>query len=329
MPMIVSRRKRADRLSSVALFCMVVGLCGAVWLALKPPAPAELSRAPAASQAVSAPAPVAPAADNLSILWLGANDVSAASGRPSSPAAGLPPLASDAPPFAIRGMIGSLSGSSSVVFIQAASGVSMIRQGEVVDGWKLMGVTGNAATFAREDRAVTLSLAKREYDAGGGSAPMTAGSGPSPAPRFSPPVPTQLPPSPQVPRLEQASGPSTAAASTSVGSASAKTIEVVVPRSLVDQARANPLAAMQGVNIEQYAPNGQMQGYTIANVSPDSLAAPYVSSGDRILAVNGTPINSIGSAMNIYQQLSASGVSAVTVTMERGGQRLNVVYTIK
>ncbi|MGO8704612.1 MAG: hypothetical protein ACLQVA_12395 [Candidatus Brocadiia bacterium] len=327
--MIVSRRKRADRFSSAALVCLTAGLCGTSWFTLKPPAPVELSRAPAAPPSVSAPGPMAPAADNLSILWQGATDVSAASGGPSSPAAGLPALAGDAPPFTIRGTIASSSGSFSFAFIQTASSALMIRQGEVAEGWKLTGVTENAATFAREDRTITLSMAKPEYNAAGGSAPASAGSAPSPASRFPQPAPVaaapvQLPPSPQ-----PAGGPSTAAASTSVGSATAKTIEVVVPHSVVDTLRANPLAAMQGLSIEPYMVNGQMQGYNVPNVSSDSVAAPYLSSGDRILAVNGAPINSAGAAMNIYQQLSASGASSVTVTMERGGQRLNVVYTIK
>ena len=325
--MIVSRRKRADRLSSAALVCMAAGLCGAAWFALKPPAPAEPSRAPAAPPSVSAPGPVAPAADNLSILWLGANDVSAASGRPSSPVAGLPALAGDAPPFTIRGTIASSSGSFSFAFIQSASGASMIRQGEVADGWKLMSVTGNTATFARDDRAVTLSLAKREYDASGGSAPGSAGSGPSPASRFSPPIPVaagpvQLPPSPQ-----PAGSPSAAAASTSVGSATAKGTEVVVPQSLVNMVRTDPIAATHGLQIQM--PTGQSQGITVVNVAASAPAAPYLSSGDRILAVNGNPINSMTDAMNVYQQLTANGNTSVTVTMERGGQRLNVVYTIK
>jgi len=242
--------------------------------------------------------------------------------------AGFPALGGETGPFTIRGMIASLSGSSSVVFVQSPSGVSMIRLGEVMDGWKLADVKGNTATFVREGRTVTLSLAKREYDAGGGTAPANAGSGPS-SPRLSRAVPVatspaQLPPSPQSPER-----PSAAAASASVGSATAKGTEIAVPQSLVDAVRANPLAAMQGLSIEPYTPNGQMQGYTIASVAQDSVAAPYVSAGDRILAVNGTPINSVTNAMNIYQQLIASGNTSVTVTMERDGQRQNVVYSIK
>jgi type II secretion system protein C len=268
-----------------------------------------------------------PAADNRSVLWAGA--ASAALSQQSSPAAGFADSGGETAPFTIRGMIASLSGSSSVVFIQSSSGVSMIRQGEVTDGWKLTDVKGNTATFAREGRTVTLSLAKPQYEAGGGTATASAPSGPSsPLGRLRAGLivtgPVQLPPIPQSPQ-----GPSAAAASASVGSATAKGTEIVVPRSLVDAVRANPLAAMQGLSIQPYMPNGQMQGYTIANVASDSVAAPYLSPGDRILAVNGTPINSIGSAMNIYQQLIANNVSSATVTMERGGQRQNVVYTIK
>jgi type II secretory pathway component PulC len=238
-------------------------------------------------------------------------------------------LGGETAPFTILGMMACSSGSASVVFIQSSSGVSMIHQGEVTDDWKLVDVKWNAATFAREGRTVTLSLAKRAYDAGGGTAQANAGSVPSSPPRLPRAValatgPAQLPPNPQLP-----GGPSAAAASASVGSATAKGTEITVPRSLVDAVRANPLAAMQGLSIQPYAPNGQMQGYTIANVATDSVAAPYLSPGDRILAVNGTPITSVTSAMNIYQQLNASGASSVTVTMERDGQRQNVVYTIK
>jgi C-terminal processing protease CtpA/Prc len=64
-------------------------------------------------------------------------------------------------------------------------------------------------------------------------------------------------------------------------------------------------------------------------VAASAPAAPYLSPGDRILAVNGNPINSMTDALNVYQQLTASGSTSVNVTMERGGQRLNVVYTIK
>ncbi len=249
--MIVSRRKRADRLSSAALVCLAAGLCGAAWLALKPPAPEERSRAPAAPPSVTASAPVAPAAENLSILWLGANDVSAASGRPSSPAAGagLPALGAEAPPFTIRGTIASSSGSFSFAFVQSASGVSMIRQGEAAEGWKLTGVTENTATFAREDRAVTLSLAKPEYDAASGGALASAGAGPSPASRFPQPVArgtVQLPPNPQ-----PAGNPSSSAGSTAVGSATVKTVEVAVPQSLVDSVRA----AMAPVGVVRVEPN--------------------------------------------------------------------------
>jgi hypothetical protein len=223
-------------------------------------------------------------------------------------------------------MIGSLSGSFSVVFIQSASAVSMVRQGEVADGWKLMGVTGNTATFVRDDRSVTLSLAKREYDAGGGSAPASAGSGPSPASRSPQPVPLAAVPA-QLPPKPQPAGPSAAAASTSVGSATAKGTEVAVPQSLVDMIRTDPIAAVHGVQIKM--PTGQTQGVTIVDVAASAPAAPYLSPGDRILAVNGNPINSMTDALNVYQQLTASGSTSVNVTMERGGQRLNVVYTIK
>ena len=78
------------------------------------------------------------------------------------------------------------------------------------------------------------------------------------------------------------------------------------------------------------APTRVFTARKILTMEPANPTATAVAvAGDRILAVNGAPINSAGAAMNIYQQLSASGASSVTVTMERGGQRLNVVYNIK
>jgi len=236
----------------------------------------------------------------------------------------------EAPPFTIRGLIASLSGESSVAFVQSASGASLIlHPGEVAQGWTLVGVKGNAATFGREGREITLSLAKPEYAAGGGPAPANAASaspqrlGPGKAMSLAtPPLPLSGQPA--------SDSPSVAAASTSVGSAaSAGTAgaTVVVPQSFVDSIRGNPLAATQGLQIQM--PNGQTTGITIASVAAGAPAAPYVSSGDRILAVNGTPINSASDALNLYQQLTASGSTSVTVTLERGGQRQNVLYTIK
>jgi len=216
------------------------------------------------------------------------------------------------------------------VFVQSSSGVLIIHPGEVADGWKLIRAQGNTATFADGGREITLSLAKPDYQAGGGATPGNVASGPlSPSSRFVPgkPVSLELPP-PPVPQSPDS--PSVAAASASVGPAAAGGSDktVVVPQSLVDMIRTDPIAATHGLQIQM--PNGQTQGVIIANVAAGAPAAPYFSSGDRILAVNGAPINSASDALNIYQQLAASGsFTSVTVTLERGGQRTNVIYNIK
>ena len=205
----------------------------------------------------------------------------------------------------------------------------MIRQGEVTDGWRLLRVKGMTATFVRQGREVTLSLAKPEYNAGDSAASSIAVSRPSQSQRRVVHVAIGAPQSPG-PRPSDSS--SVAAVSTSIGSPAANGADnktVGVPRNVVDTALANPSAAMQGLQLAPLMSNGQMQGITIANVATGSLASPYFASGDQILAVNGTPINSMASAMNIYQQLLSSGSTSVTVTMQRGGQRQNVVYSIQ
>jgi type II secretory pathway component PulC len=327
--MIASRRKRADRLSGGALLCLAAGLCGAAWLALRRPVSVEPSPAPAAAQVVSATAPVAQPPEDLSILWAGANESPAS----SLPAAGLAASGAETPPFTLRGVIASLSGDCSVAFVQAAGGASLIlHPGEVAQGWTLVGVKGNDATFGREGREIILSLAKPEYAAGGGPASAGAASTPPSSPQrpgLGKAISLATPPLPLSGQTALES-PSVAAASTAVGSAASSGTggaTVIVPQSFVDSIRGNPLAATQGLQIQM--PNGQTTGITIASVAAGAPAAPYVSSGDRILAVNGTAINSASDALNLYQQLTASGSTSVTVTLERGGQRQNVVYTIK
>jgi type II secretory pathway component PulC len=275
-----------------------------------------------------------PAADDLSVLWPDVRGASAASPQRSSQTAGSPVPVSDGETvtFKIKGVIASLSGASSVVFVQSSSGDLMIRPGEVADGWKLIRVKGSTATFAKEGREVTLSLAKREYDAGGGIASSSAVSRPSQLPpravRFA--MASSQPPGPN-PRPSDSSN--VTAASTPVSPPAAVDVTdnktVAVPRDVVNMALTNPGVAMQGLQLAPLMSNGQMQGVTIANVAAGSLAAPYLAPGDQILAVNGTPINSIASAMNIYQQLLSSGSTSVTVTMQRGGQRQNVVYSVQ
>ena len=220
-----------------------------------------------------------------------------------------------------------MSGPFSFAFVQSAGGVSMLRQGEAAEGWKLTGVKENTATFTKDGRTITLSLAKPEYDAASEAALACAAAGPSPASRS--PQPTrrgrlvQLPPNPH-----PLGRPSTASGFARRRFGGAETIEVVVPPASWTRSGRIPWPQCRA-SVEPNMVNGQMQGFNIANVSADSVAAPDLSSGDRILAVNGTPINSVGTAMAMFQQLSASGASSVTVTMERGGQRLNVVYTVK
>jgi type II secretory pathway component PulC len=328
--MIVSRRRRADRLSGAALLCLAAGLCAAAWLALmRRPAPEEPSPAPAAPPPATAASPAKSAPDNLSVLWASASAASGTSAGQSS-AAGGAASGDETPPFTIRGLIASLNGSSSCAFLQSSLGVPIIHQGEVVDGWKLTAVKGNAATFVKGSREVTLSLAAPEYAKESGTAPAPVAGVRPPAGWAMRPVPiarlSQQPPAPQ-----SANSATVAAASASAGSAATKAAdaEIAVPRSLADLARTNPGAVMQGVQIEPNMVNGQLQGFTVASVASGAVLAPYVAQGTSILAVNGTPITSVSSAFGIYQQLVASGSTSVTVTLERGGQRQNVVYYIK
>jgi len=62
-------------------------------------------------------------------------------------------------------------------------------------------------------------------------------------------------------------------------------------------------------------------------VTGDSYAARYgLASGDRVVEVNGQPINSLGQAWNLYNQFRDS--NAVNVTIIRAGQRKVVTYYV-
>ena len=163
--MIVSRRKRADRLSSAALVCLAAGLCGAAWLALKPPAPAEPSRAPAASPPVSAAAPVAAGRP----ITFQSSGRKARLRRPPAivPGGRFPASGGETPPFTILGLIASLSGSSSCrvrPVVERRPDHSPGRSRRRLEADRRH--RGTPRPSPGTGGQVTLSLAKREYARG-------------------------------------------------------------------------------------------------------------------------------------------------------------------
>ncbi len=70
------------------------------------------------------------------------------------------------------------------------------------------------------------------------------------------------------------------------------------------------------------------QGFLV--ISPKMAGQAGIELGDRILSVNGTPVDSLGSLYGIYRQVQRDpGLSMVRVDLERRGAHLTKTYRIR
>jgi hypothetical protein len=70
------------------------------------------------------------------------------------------------------------------------------------------------------------------------------------------------------------------------------------------------------------------QGFVVT--SPKMAGQAGIELGDRILSVNGTPVDSLGSLYGIYRQVQRDpGLSMVRVDLERRGAHLTKTYRIR
>jgi len=326
--MLGRRRALLERVASFALVALTCGMGVSIYLALKPlPAtPTQLKGterdSPSGLSALSE--------QQLQAIWQGRD--------PQQPVPKLPNVrdlvkseSADALPFRLRGIIYATEGIS-VAFIEAGGKVALYGTDATVEGWTVSAIEINAVTVTREGVERTLTIhhsyagrpmatssalargAHRENDAGRNAAPTSlarenqskragarvALSQGSDNPR------QQLPPP-----LRGAHG------------------RVAVPRKVVETIRADPANVDFGVHYGwNFDRQGKMRGYAINKVKPGSLAARYgLAPGDRILAVNGQAIDSIGRVGQLYRRYRNS--SSVRVKIERGGQAREYIYYIQ
>jgi general secretion pathway protein C len=85
---------------------------------------------------------------------------------------------------------------------------------------------------------------------------------------------------------------------------------------------------LKGVRMMPVMKDGQISGMKVSMARKDSLAAAVgLRTGDVIEAVNGTKLTTAEAALAMYGQLETT--SMVTVTVQRGGQPVNLEYKLR
>ncbi|MCD6416865.1 MAG: PDZ domain-containing protein [Planctomycetes bacterium] len=321
--------RRSVSLVLVALAC---GFGVSLYLALKPLPLASLREKAAQRTApVDQAPPSALSAQDLQVVWRGWDPERAAAqpSRPPEPPRTIPDLA-PIPAFKLRGIIYS-TGGDSVAFIEKDGKTSLYTRDESVGGWVVCAIEINAVMLAKggverrlaienrplADRLMTASAAPRTTPASRGR-PGAANPGRS---RGSPPDRRTPAPFQRTPQRRTSNRPPPREPGVDAS--------VAVPAGLVEQVRNDPTKLELGIRYSwQLGSDGKMRGYRIDKVKPGSLAARYgLAPGDRILAVNGNPINSPMSALSLYQRFRNS--DSARVKIERGGQIKEVTYYVR
>ena len=322
------RRRLLDRFLTVGLVVLAAGLGAGVWLALSPLSPRVRGGGDAGPAASSRTPAVPLTAADLRILWGGGPEAD----NPRVRGSGAPEMAqpADLLPFKIRGIIYSPEGSS-VVFLDVAGKISLYHVGDVVEAWKVYSIQINGATFSRDGRQVLALLEGKAYNERplpSGEVAVSAGSergGPNP-------ISADAAAGERSAEVASARAVVTQSVPAGMGVRASAPIpkdvdsSVAVPRAVVDQARSNPMAAMDGVKYAVLTDKtGKMQGVVLTSVAVQSLAGRFgLAPGDRIIAVNGQSIDSVKKAIEIYNTYGNS--DGVRVTIEREGRRRDVFF---
>lgn len=328
-------RVMLDRTLLVAVILLGLGLGGAAWLAFGPE-----SAAPPTSRAIEtapggpheAPAPVSE--QELARLWAGLDPERPPAADKAPGSAPAKTASPDAMHFALRGVIFSTT-RPSVAFIQHGKRVGLYRVGQIIDGWEIRHIGRGGVTFAKDGKERQVGIASSSY-ADRGGAPLRTDAAQAARRSASPPSQQEKTPS-LLGRSSRSRRFGRAVRASLTTPPSVKSFRpppdadasVSIPKQVAERARTDPKSLMTGVELSVLrGKNGVMQGVSLDNVAQGSIAARYgLAPGDRIMAVNGESISSPARAAQLYQRFR--GNDSVTVTLERNGQRKNVVYYVR
>ncbi len=324
------------RLLTAASLLLAAGVCASAYLALSGrPTPSPLGEGFTGTGGPGSSTQDGSAAErDLAHLWMGRDPERAVT---SPPTQGRPEDEGkrDRVPFKLRGVIYS-SGDDSVAFVAVGEELLLLGQGEELQGWKVAAIQPRAVVLERGDTRLELAIqslpvAERpvadltanagqggENEEGVGHFRAQAGAAAPDAEGAAETAQLQdtartreRPPAYRPPALEGADA------------------RVRVPETLVDKVRQDPGSVEFGVRYSwQLDGGGKMAGYRIDRVEPGSLAARYgLAPGDRILAVNGVPLDSPARALELYRRFRGSDSARVTIA--RNGETKDVLYYVR
>jgi len=101
----------------------------------------------------------------------------------------------------------------------------------------------------------------------------------------------------------------------------------VVPKQGIDYYTKNLKAIWSNISIKEHRENGQIQGFKITEIKPNSLFAKLgLEAGDIIVAVNNKEIKSFAQAFGAYKELKDS--PAIKLTVLRNGVKKDFEYEV-
>ena len=222
----------------------------------------------------------------------------------------------------LLGTIVSSDPRSSQAVISVGGSQQVVRIGMDVAGAEVVEIQPEAVVLRRRGQNETLTLASVSVGAVGGGGSLPAA--PAPA-AYGPNPPASAPGGrpgagiPSTPSARAASG-----ASARRGAASAPGSKP----SERDQARSNDQVLADLAAQARFAPvmdnDGKLRGVAVMNIMPDSMIERLgLQSDDVVVAIQGTPIDSSGRAMNVARGLTFS--QPVKLDIERHGMPTVVI----
>lgn len=349
----------AQRLKDAALGAGFLALCGLLVYGAYRTGGALTSEVGPAPSAVSRTAPARPApalltAADLRNLWENYDPAPAPVPSREAPPRAEPRKDADKPEprrpdisMVLRGVIfHHANPSASVAFIESGGELDFFRRDETVGEWRVVEITRGSVALEREGerrrigiRQLARSERAREAEHAPASEPRASAREGTPfgrRPRGIPP-PSRFPkPEGEVLRDEdiaygsvvvEAPGPARAETASRPETAANGAVGEEVPEEVVERLRRNPFQAVRedGVQLAPHFAGQRMEGVALLDVPAGSLASRFgFQSGDRIVEVNGQPLDSVGQAVSLYNQ--NRNARSVTVVVDRGGQRRELTF---
>ena len=326
--MLAERRSQLERLALLSIAVLVIGLGAATYLTFRA-SPSELPY-PDDTELASGDAVGGsrlPVLADFECIWLD-RDPAEAAADPNFDgdlfAAGTDP--SQGLAFKVRGIYCHPSSGLSTVWVEHKGTMVLYGVGDVIDNWRISAIDIYSVSFTSNGMERTLSIENLPLYR------RPIASAKAPIEQEDKPDYTAL----HTDKRGGADGGASVAVSTSERTTSprrrrparTKGIDatVAVARSLIEKVRQDPRSVNYGID---YSPSvdgsGVMNGVLLDQIAPGSIAARYsLAPGDRIVAVNGQPIDSLPRVFQLYRRYRNS--DAVNVTIERGGKRINVLF---